>query len=614
MNITRRLAVNAAMIIVGTGLAFSLAQVVVLDRVTRTAAERELASLERQFNLQVERLVENAVTGATIYARMPPVVDAFARRDREALAALTLPGYSVLHEAHGAQQMQFHLPPATSFFRAHRPEKFGDDLSGFRRTVLDANAEGAPVGGLERGRAGVGIRGVVPVRSDGEHIGSVEVGLGLDQAFLESFAARNGIDAAIYLFPEDISFEDTGADGQYLASTFGGDGWRRSAAALGAVRDGAQVLGRRDLAGERVAEFLAPVTDFQGEVVGALQVAMPVGVYTGLRNQAIAAALVIGAVVLAAGIGITVWRNRDIGRRIERLVRDGETARAATEARNAQLEQHCDGFDGEVRGGLDRVDVLAEQLDATAGKLAEAASVSKEQSTTMASAAEEANVCTAGVAEAMGKMAERIRDSVRRNEETRALTGAASGAAGDCRERVTGMTEAVGRIGDAVSLIESIADQTNLLALNATIEAARAGDAGRGFAVVAGEVKALAGQTARTTDEITAHIKAIHTATDGVVEAIEKMAGAITQVDDAAGAINEQMDAELAESREVTERMDEAARGVAEITAGIEQASSMAGDTADGAARINGVARDVAGEGRELRRRVEAFLDAVRAA
>ena len=92
MNITRRLAVNAAIIIVGTGLAFSLSQVLVLDRLTRTAAERELSSLDRQFQLQVDRLVENAVTGAQIYAQAPRVVEAFAARDRDALATLTLPG------------------------------------------------------------------------------------------------------------------------------------------------------------------------------------------------------------------------------------------------------------------------------------------------------------------------------------------------------------------------------------------------------------------------------------------------------------------------------------------------------------------------------------------
>jgi methyl-accepting chemotaxis protein len=176
------------------------------------------------------------------------------------------------------------------------------------------------------------------------------------------------------------------------------------------------------------------------------------------------------------------------------------------------------------------------------------------------------------------------------------------------------MADAVSRIGDAVSLIDSIADQTNLLALNATIEAARAGEAGRGFAVVAGEVKALAGQTARTTDEITAHIQAINDATRGVVEAIERMAETIAQVDAAAGTINAQMDAELNESREVTERMKEAACGVAEITQGIERASAMASDTADGAARIDAVADDVSREGRALRERVEAFLEAIRAA
>ena len=614
MNITRRLAVNAAIIIVGTGLAFSLSQVLVLDRLTRTAAERELAGLDRQFQLQVDRLVENAVTGARIYARSPRVVEAFARRDRDALAALTLPGWEVLHGEHGARQMQFHVPPATSFFRAHRPEKFGDDLSGFRQTVLDANADREPVGGLERGRGGVGVRGVVPVTHAGEHVGSVEIGLGLDQAFLESFAARNGIDAAVYLFAEDISFGDDGAQGSYLATTFAGDGWRQAPEVLRGVTGGAAVLGRRDVAGERVVEFVAPITDFQDEVIGALQVAMPVGVYTGLRNQAIVFALVVGAVVLTAGIAVTVWRNRDIGRQIESLVRDVETQRAETEARNAELVRHCDGFDGSVRESLSRVDSLAGDLDTTADRLGETASVSKEQTSTMASAAEEANVCTAGVAEAMTKMADMIRDSVQRNGETRELTCAASGAATDCRERVHGMADAVSRIGDAVSLIDSIADQTNLLALNATIEAARAGEAGRGFAVVAGEVKALAGQTARTTDEITAHIQAINDATRGVVEAIERMAETIAQVDAAAGTINAQMDAELNESREVTERMKEAACGVAEITQGIERASAMAADTADGAARIDAVADDVSREGRALRERVEAFLEAIRAA
>ncbi|TVQ28975.1 MAG: hypothetical protein EA356_17820 [Geminicoccaceae bacterium] len=612
MNITRRLAVNAAVIIAATGFAVALSQVVVLDRVTDTAAQRELASLERQFNLEVAQMVNTAVVGASIYAQMPPVVEAFRARDRARLAELTVSGFGELNRAIGAEQLQFHEAPATSFFRAHMPDRFGDDLSSFRQTVLDANSRRMPVGGLERGRGGVGVRGVVPVTDAGRHLGTVEIGLALDAAFVEAFAARNGIQASLFMFADEIAVASGADQGRYVGSTFRGEGWQLSPEIMHRSESGMVSLGRRTLDGVRYAESVAPVIDFAGVPIGALHVAMPVEVYVGLRNEAVAMGLVICLLVLLLGVGVTVWRNRDIGRQIEHLIADVEKSRIAADAQSQHLIEACSGFDGQVHDSLARLGDLAGKLGATAGEMNQSASIANEQSATMASAAEEANVNTAGVAEAMAKMAEMITQSVGRNEQTQQLTEQAQSLGGECRQRVTSMTEAVDQIGAAVSLIENIASQTNLLALNATIEAARAGDAGRGFAVVASEVKSLADQTARTTDEITRHIGAIQGATTAVVEAIERMTGTIEEVNAATVAINRTMDQELHESQEVSERMRQAAIGVAEITRGIEQAAGMANRTADGAKTVATVAGDLEAEGQDLRARVDGFLKNVR--
>ncbi|MFW5680867.1 MAG: methyl-accepting chemotaxis protein [Pseudomonadota bacterium] len=614
MNITRRLAVNAAVIIAATGFAVALSQVLVLDRVTDMAAQRELAALERQFDLEVRQVVNTAVAGARIYALLPPVREAFAAGDRDRLAALTVSGFEDLQRSIGARQMQFHVSPATSFFRAHMPDKYGDDLSSFRRTVLDANAEQRAVGGLERGRGGVGIRGVVPVTQDGRHVGTVEIGLALDEGFVRSFAERNGIEASLFMYADAIDLAANTDRGRYVASTFEGENWQIDPDILRESSDGSVVLGRRTLDGVRYAESVAPVIDFAGQPIGALHVAMPVDVYVGLRNQAVAIGLAICLAVLAVGVALTVWRNRDIGRQIETLLHDVETSHAEAKAKGERLVECCTGFDAHIHDSLERLASLATRLGTTASDMTTTANVSDQQSTTMASAAEEANVNTAGVADAMEHMAAMITESVGRNEQTRSLTELATSLGADCQTRVGSMTDAVSEIGTAVSLIENIASQTNLLALNATIEAARAGEAGRGFAVVASEVKVLADQTRRTTDEIANHIAAIQQATHGVVEAIERMTGTIAEVNTATVSINETMDQELRESQEVSERMRQAALGVAEITRGIEQAAGMANQTAEGARSVASVAGELAGEGDDLRRRVDDFLARVRVA
>lgn len=148
---------------------------------------------ESQYYNLVEKMVNNAVasqiskarSGVIPIAENPAVQKAFAERDREQLALLIKHIYDELSKE-GVSQLQFHLPPARSFYRAHKPEKYGDDLSSFRRTVVACNKEKKIVQGLEEGVAGFGFRVVVLVTYQSRHIGSVEVGSSFGTSFAQN--------------------------------------------------------------------------------------------------------------------------------------------------------------------------------------------------------------------------------------------------------------------------------------------------------------------------------------------------------------------------------------------------------------------------------------------
>src|SRR5207253_7822042 len=135
--------------------------------------------------------------------------------------------------------------------------------------------------------------------------------------------------------------------------------------------------------------------------------------------------------------------------------------------------------------------------------------------------------------------------------------------------RINELSQAAGRIGDVVKLITAIAEQTNLLALNATIEAARAGEAGRGFAVVASEVKQLASQTAKATEEISAQIAGMQTATQDSVAAIKEIGGTIGRISDIASTIAAAVEEQGAATNEIARNVGEASKGTAQVATSI---------------------------------------------
>ena len=195
-------------------------------------------------------------------------------------------------------------------------------------------------------------------------------------------------------------------------------------------------------------------------------------------------------------------------------------------------------FEREIRGVVRTVSSATDQLEVSATRLAASSYETSRQATTVASAAEEATVNIQTVAAAADKLSASISEIGRQVAHSASITGAAKNEAGRTNKKVIELAHAAKKIGEVVKLINSIASQTNLLALNATIEAARAGEAGRGFAVVANEVKSLANQTAKATEEIDAQISSVQAATQEAVTAIKEISATIDEINAIASTIS----------------------------------------------------------------------------
>jgi len=284
------------------------------------------------------------------------------------------------------------------------------------------------------------------------------------------------------------------------------------------------------------------------------------------------------------------------------------------EEKSTRLVTFAGDFERDIGSIVVTVSDAAVALSQSAGDLSGAAAEASTRTAAAAEATSEVTVNTQTVAAATEELASSVTEISRQVSEAASVTRDAVGQATDADAAVVALAERASRIGDMVQIISSIASQTNLLALNATIEAARAGDAGKGFAVVAGEVKLLAAQTAKATDEIGQLVVAIRTATETAVVSIRSIGGTIQRVDHATSAIAAAVEQQGAATREIARSVDSTARGVASASGDIEGVRAASRRTGEAADQVSISAKGLAGQSALLQEKVGVFLNATRAA
>jgi methyl-accepting chemotaxis protein len=299
--------------------------------------------------------------------------------------------------------------------------------------------------------------------------------------------------------------------------------------------------------------------------------------------------------------------------RNEELRQASEAEQRDRDARAERMMTLTRGFDERVKAMVEMLAGAARGMERTAVDLTRTAEVSAAESQTVAAAAQEAQAGVETVASASEELSASISEISRQVTNQANLAQTSVNAIELTTRNVAELSEASTKIGEVVRLINEIAEQTNLLALNATIEAARAGEAGKGFAVVASEVKNLANQTAKATEEIGAQVGGIQATTKGTVDSIAAVGGQVRQMNDISSAVAAAVEEQNAATQEISRNVQQASEGTKGVTHSIELVSNEVTKTRAAAQSVMEAAKQMLGESEGLKTYIDSFLNEVRA-
>ncbi len=551
----------------------------------------------------IDNATLRAVSLSSWVANSKNIQEIFAKKDRDQLKEITLPIYEEAKKTANFDKFQFHLPPATSFLRLHKVEKFGDDLSKIRPTIVAVNSTKKNVQGLDRGTFGFGIRGLSPVFYDNRHIGSVEFGVGLNDQFLQRLKDLYNTNAAIVI----------DADGGYkvLAQNFefsNPESFYKSYDSV--INDGTKKMMIRDVDGHHLYSFAGALKDFSGKIEGAVVIEKDVSdKVNALQKMLIyyVLAALFSVVVIVFVVFLIIKRLlQDRIKKFSRVFR--EASRGDLTARSRVLKpdemgmlgQMLNEFTGSLQSDIKSISTDAvelnnastnmysvakelseetDQSERTIVSVAENAEKTSEDMNAVAAAMEELSTNTQQIASATSSMSETIREISRNTEHASDISSNAVTKVESASSKVDELGEAAQKIGQVSDTINDISEQTNLLALNATIEAARAGEAGKGFAVVAGEIKSLAQQTAEATDKIKESIAWIQDSTKSTVNDIKDVVTVINDVNKIVKNISQAVDQQTKTIAEIDTNVSQGASAIQEVSVNVANASSASDET-----------------------------------
>jgi methyl-accepting chemotaxis protein len=302
-----------------------------------------------------------------------------------------------------------------------------------------------------------------------------------------------------------------------------------------------------------------------------------------------------------------------MGRNVE-LNRTVSEEAAARARRQEQVAAEIARFGTEVEKTVADLAAISEQMLGASAHLTDVATGASQRTAGAATASAEASGNVRDIAAAAEELSASVMEINRQVSQSSVIAEKAVGEAERTNTEIKALDEAARRIGDVVKLITAIAEQTNLLALNATIEAARAGEAGRGFAVVASEVKALAGQTAKATEEISTHITGMQEATVRAVEAIGTIQRTIREVGDITTTIAAAVTEQGAATQEIARSAEVASKRTADTAGEVTRVSEATEETRQEAATVKTVADGLGSVAHSIRTQVEGFFGKLRAA
>jgi methyl-accepting chemotaxis protein len=583
--------------------------------------QRTMESKTRDLSLLLDTLLNDEA-----------VLDLLAAQDREGLFTKLESLYKnkLLAEAN-AKILHFHTPDNKSILRFHKKDRFGDDLSGFRKTIVQANAEKTTVRGLEIGAFATGLRVVKAIMRNAEHLGSVELS-GDFFAILEEIAKTNKM--AYALSAQNELLDNAGRKPSEKDILVGnktffhlGKTWNTLGVQVQELED-SDAMQTFTIDGRRVHAKQFPLKDYAGQMIGSLVMAKDISAIhrlqvLELRNQV----LIFLTIMLIIAVSLRFFFYRILftplrqAVRFAKTVRDGDYTATMVRTQRDEIGVLVNALNEMVQVSAETMGKLSRNGERLLTNAKDLIDVSRDLGTgsrnlntqtqlvdgsnqelrravqLVNTKGREANDNLQVISAAAEEMSATIAEISRNTETARENMGTANSHVQQADDRVQKLGVAAKGISEVVNIIVEIAEQTKLLALNATIEASRAGEAGRGFTVVANEIKELAAQTNEATADIAQRIQGIQSSTQETIQGIDAIKEAVGSVNDMMGNIAAAVEEQAVTTKDMADNILHAAESVEDVHKVIQDVVEVANTLEENVAAVDQLGTNVYNSG-----------------